>query len=102
MGAIVFSAQPDGCDPFIHEPGILARAHRAAEIKTTGKDIRIGCPATTLEPCGKAAASVSSNLELHRSFCLLLDDESAIPNIGPRHKVTDLEFHEVAATQLAV
>ncbi len=81
---------------------ILARAHRAAEIKTTGKDIPISWPATTLEPCRKAAASVSGNLELHRSSCLLLDDESAAPNIGPRHKITDLELHKVAAAQLAV
>src|SRR5690606_3168829 len=77
-------------------------AHGAAEIKTTGKDIPIGCPATALEPCGKTAASVSGNLELHRSSCFLLDDESAVPNIGARHKITDFELHQVTAAQLAL
>src|SRR5690554_1969527 len=102
MRAVVFSAQSDGCDPFVHKPGILARAHRAAEIKTAGKDIPIGCPATAQEPCGKTAASVSGNLELHRSSCFLLNNESGVPNIGARHEITDLELHEVAAAQLAV
>jgi hypothetical protein len=80
----------------------LAHAHRAAEIKATGKGITIGCPATTLQLCVKTAASVSGNFELHRSSFLLLDDESAVPYLGPCHKVTDLELHEVAAAQLAV
>lgn len=50
----------------------------------------------------QAVARVSGNLELHRPSRLLIDNESAVSDIGPSHTVTDLELHEVTTAQLAV
>ncbi|VXC98446.1 hypothetical protein SPHINGOAX6_70783 [Sphingomonas sp. AX6] len=100
--AIVFAPQSDGCDPFVHKPGILPRAHRTTAIQSTGEHVVICCAAAALQPSGKASTCISRDFELHRPTGLLLDHHSARPNILPGYETPDPQLHEVAAPQLAI
>ncbi len=61
----------------------------------------IGGATAALEPRDKAAVSISRELELHGSPSLLLDHQSASPNIRPGYQTADLQLHQVTAAQLA-
>ena len=78
MRAMVLASLSDGCDPFVHNPGIPARAHRLALVEATRENEALRSSARALKPIPEAAASVSGYLVQSWPTRLLLDDQSAV------------------------
>jgi hypothetical protein len=66
------------------------------------EDIITDGPAASREPSHQAAPHVAGKLKLHRSTCLLLDDDLTGTDVASCHKVASLELHQITATQPAV
>lgn len=71
-------------------------------VEPAWKHIVGSCTSTSLEPCSKATASVSRDLELHWPTGFLLDHHRAVSDFRPGQEITYLQLHQITAAELAV
>lgn len=102
MRAVVLRAQADGNDPFIDQPCILPSTEMHGWIAATGKNEIVKRPNASFEPGEKARARGLHDLKLNGFAGLLLNDDRARLDRAAADDITDLQFHQVATTQLAV
>jgi hypothetical protein len=100
--AILGTAKSDCLNPLIDKSSVLARAEVAGMVNSARKSVVVGRAAATFEPSEQARSDIGCQLELHGLSGLPLDDDRSGPDVGPRYEITNLDFHQVAAAQLAV
>jgi hypothetical protein len=83
--------------------GGLRSPHRMRAVFGAPKPDR-GHPfiAATFQPREEARPNISGQFELNRSPGLLLNDNRPRPDLGARDQITDLNFDQIAASQLAI
>lgn len=100
--AIVLAPQPDCCHPLVHEPGILPSADMVRVVGATREGIVVNRAAPVLQPRLEAGPSCFEQLELDRPAGLLLRDCGSRSHPAAADELTNPNFYDVAATQLAV
>lgn len=102
MGAVLFAPQANRRDPFIDQTGILSGTYGRRVINPARKRVVIHRPTTPLKPCEQAGTSVSHQLELNGTACLLLHHGRTGSYFRADDQGADFDLYEIAATQLAI
>ena len=80
VSSVVLLPKPDTADPFFDQPRVLSSAEMVEGITASRDGLVFNLAATTFQPCEQACTGGFEQLELHRPFSLLLDDQRAISN----------------------
>lgn len=63
--AVIFTRQPNGSDPFLDQPGVLASAEMIDMIDSAWKGIVIDCSSPSLQPGKQTCPDIDRKLELY-------------------------------------
>lgn len=102
MGTVILTRQPNSCDPFIDQAGVLACAYVGRMVGAARKGIVLKGATSQFEPFEEAGPSIIHELKLNRPTGLLLDDSGPRPDFSIANNVADPNFHQVATTQFTV
>jgi hypothetical protein len=71
-------------------------------IDPAGEGVILNRSTPSFQPSEQACSDVSSELELNRPTCFLLNDDSSCANVRARDQVADPDLHQVTPAKLAV
>lgn len=99
---VILSRKADADHPLVYEAGILPRAYVGHVVVSAREDEVVQRPAASLQPCPHRLSCRIHQLELHRTFGLLLNHNGAVTDAPAGNYVADPHLDHITAAQLAV
>lgn len=102
MSPVFLWCKSDGSHPLVDKSCILARAEMVVGMDAAGECEIINASTSAFEPGEQAGSRIGGDLKLNWSSRLLLDHHRSRSNGRSNYKRTDLDFHQVTTSKLAV
>jgi hypothetical protein len=102
MRSIILGMKTYADDPLVHETRVLSRTHMSHVFVAAREDEVVQGTASAFQPRTHRLAGRVHQLELDRSSCFLLNDDSAVAHTPARDHIANPHFDHVTAAQLAI
>jgi hypothetical protein len=102
MRPIILGRKTYADDPLMHETRVLSRTYMSHVVVAAREDEVVQGTASAFQPRTHRLTGRVHQLELDRSSCFLLNDDSAITYTLARDHIANPHFNYVTAAQLAI